>query len=386
MDGFQLLGSENCVVIDNHKGGTTAKSSTVRSVARKRLADITNLPRPPEMSSQDEMPQPIPPYIREYIDKLLKENLALTKLVAERNKIIEISAIEFKQLRINLQKLQQQNLQLAQANNLMLVELNSDRDKLKILRHELGCKNGLLKAKNMELEELIAGKDRLEVLRGEIGCLLQESNLDFEEKEKTVTRQETGNEVGIVGCEGAGDTRLCNANKKRKSMIHSLGPLVKQVKTEEKTEKIRKTKVKTDTCQESENENVKAETIKRDAACECSHTDIGDKQVEAEEKAEKKRPCLRRQSARHKPEELETSEYSIEVNETIFPLNPLHEEIGPTSSGSLVRKEDQGNSDPSPENQASRRSSVAGRPSRRAAAKVQSYKEIPLNVKMRRPG
>lgn len=55
-------------------------------------------------------------------------------------------------------------------------------------------------------------------------------------------------------------------------------------------------------------------------------------------------------------------------------------EVGATSS---VQKEDYGNSTDRSEVQECRRTSV-GRPSRRAAEKVISYKEIPLNIKMRR--
>ncbi|KAJ6773037.1 SHUGOSHIN 2 [Salix koriyanagi] len=56
--------------------------------------------------------------------------MALTKLVADRNKIIELSAIELKKLRINYQQLKQQNLQLAHTNSQMLAELNAGKDKM----------------------------------------------------------------------------------------------------------------------------------------------------------------------------------------------------------------------------------------------------------------
>jgi hypothetical protein len=44
----------------------------------------------------------------------------LLSLVLVDSKIIELSGIELQKLRINLQKIQQQNLQLAQANSQML--------------------------------------------------------------------------------------------------------------------------------------------------------------------------------------------------------------------------------------------------------------------------
>lgn len=129
------------------------------------------------------------------------------------SKIIELSGAELQKMRVSLQKLQLQNWNLAQSNSQMLAvclvfalslsfkfisriiqfsviltkfllivqELNLGKDKVKVclkiqvhwlwgycfslclnsqhcsfqlkeLRHELGCKNALLKAKNMELE------------------------------------------------------------------------------------------------------------------------------------------------------------------------------------------------------------------------------------------
>ncbi|XP_010424783.1 PREDICTED: uncharacterized protein LOC104709946 [Camelina sativa] len=89
---------------------------------------------------------------QEFAQKLQKENMTLMKALAHRNKIVELSGIEFQKLRINLRSVQEKNLQLAQANSQMLAELNTSRDRLKELQHELGCKNALLKVKK-QLEE-----------------------------------------------------------------------------------------------------------------------------------------------------------------------------------------------------------------------------------------
>nr|XP_009614676.1 shugoshin-1 isoform X2 [Nicotiana tomentosiformis] len=74
-------------------------------------------------------------------------------MLAERNKIIEITRVDIEKLRTNVQKLQQQNQQLAQANSKMLAELNSNKDRLKTLQHEFGCTKSLLKARKSEAEE-----------------------------------------------------------------------------------------------------------------------------------------------------------------------------------------------------------------------------------------
>ncbi|KAJ4825052.1 hypothetical protein Tsubulata_009718 [Turnera subulata] len=92
------------------------------------------------------------------------------------------------------------------------------------------------------------------------------------------------------------------------------------------------------------------------------------------EKAENKRRCLRRQSARFKSQEKESKENLFEIEDAKFALQEVH------PFGSPVGKE---NCDPGNHALATHRSSM-GRPLRRAAEKVQSYKEVPINVKMRR--
>lgn len=66
-----------------------------------------------------------------------------------------------------------------------------------------------------------------------------------------------------------------------------------------------------------------------------------------------------------------------EPNENLFEIKDLkmHED-GPTSNVNTERKDEN--------HQESHRMSL-GRPSRKAAEKIQSYKEIPLKMKMRRP-
>jgi hypothetical protein len=96
---------------------------------------------------------------------------------------------------------------------------------------------------------------------------------------------------------------------------------------------------------------------------------------------------LRRQSARFKSEEPEQTEDLFEIDDAKFPVSPalddLVHESGQMLSGLSVKEEDEGNTALRLEAQEMRRSSV-GRPLRRAAEKVQSYKEVPVNIKMRR--
>ncbi|KAG6402249.1 hypothetical protein SASPL_139125 [Salvia splendens] len=122
-------------------------------LARRKLADISNLP-------QNWKSQPTPTTItKEYVEQLRKENVALAMMLAQRNKIIEQSGIELERLRSNYIKLRDQNQQLALSHTLLLAELNSRKDRLKQLQHELGCKNGSLQARNYKLEENVIKED-----------------------------------------------------------------------------------------------------------------------------------------------------------------------------------------------------------------------------------
>ncbi|XP_009122615.1 SHUGOSHIN 2 [Brassica rapa] len=125
------------------------KEPLTSSAQRRKLADISNLDREETQQQQ----QNLLFSSKEYAAKLEKENMTLMKALAHRNKIIELSGVEIQKLRINLRNVQEKNLHLAQANSHMLAELNTNRDRLKLLQHELGCKNVLLEARKMQTEE-----------------------------------------------------------------------------------------------------------------------------------------------------------------------------------------------------------------------------------------
>ncbi|KAL0888658.1 hypothetical protein Bca101_012641 [Brassica carinata] len=129
------------------------KESLMSSAQRRKLADISNLEE--QMKREETQKQQAMLFSsKEYAEKLEKENMTLMKALAHRNKIIELSGVEIQKLRINLRNMQEKNLQFAQANSHMLAELNTNRDTLKLLQHELGCKNVLLEARKMQTEEL----------------------------------------------------------------------------------------------------------------------------------------------------------------------------------------------------------------------------------------
>nr|VDD34673.1 unnamed protein product [Brassica oleracea] len=143
------------------------KESLTSSAQRRKLADISNLDRE---ETQQQQQQNMLFSSKEYAAKLEKafpfftfifwcENMTLMKALAHRNKIIELSGVEIQKLRINLRNVQEKNLHLAQANSHMLAELNTNRDRLKLLQHELGCKNVLLEARKMQTEARLPSRD-----------------------------------------------------------------------------------------------------------------------------------------------------------------------------------------------------------------------------------
>ncbi|XP_039003512.1 SHUGOSHIN 1-like isoform X3 [Hibiscus syriacus] len=311
----------------------------ISNVPRKGLSDITNLQHQPQVLTLDEKlrQQPASLSSKDYIEKLQQENMMLMKVLADRNKVIELSAIELQKLRINLEKFQQQNLQLAQANSQMLSELNSGKDRLKALKHELGCKNAVLQAIKSEKAKIVAcptsGNEEGTNKYGGAGESLKEEDRDYE----PCCRRRFGKE-GESLKEAKGENKSCNTNRRRQSK--SLCP-----------------------------SNIKP--------------------VEAKEGVENKsRVCLRRQSARFKPQESEMTEDVFMVDNTNFLVPSRGDDdvhlSGLISSDSSVKKEpDEECMIPGNEAQELRRAST-GRPLRRAAEKVQSYKEMKVNVKMRR--
>lgn len=315
-EGFFVLNSENNIIArDKHKPKVGKSTEVSGSVERIRLANITNMQHQPKPSTLDEMLF-IPASTKEYVNELKKENMTLMKLLADRNKIIELSGIELHKLRVNLQKMQQQNFQLAQSNSQMLAELNLGKDRLKLLQHELGCKKGLLVAKGLELEE----------------------------KNETLPSQKVDKEVEMLNCEETLESseafskinKPCNMNTRKQSK--SLGPsIVKQLE---------------------------------------------------DKKADNKRLCVRRQSARFKSEEQKPVEDLFEVDSTRLTSGPLHddqmqEEVSTSVCLSVEKDDKECKSSLSNQAEDIERPSI-GRPSRQAAKKVNTYKEVPLNVKMRR--
>ncbi|XP_061985685.1 shugoshin-1-like isoform X13 [Populus nigra] len=369
MEGILVLDSENINVAGNKiKGEKLGEGSMVGIAPRRTLADISNFPVSRKtlaegssllQRNQDGKSQSVL-VGKDYIEKLQREIMTLTKIVVDRNKIIELSAIELQKLRIRFQQLQQQNQQLAQTNSQMLAELNAGKDKLKVFQHELGCKNGLLDAINLELKEK-AKKVRCRIKRNEVETIKGDGAAQLSQPEE--------------------ENKPCNPKRKRQSKVQSLETRPVQPQTKENADKKRQSaRFKSGEEEPTEN-NV---DTKRHSARFKSEEQLNEKNDE-----KRSRICRRKQPIRIKSEAQieEPTEDLFQTDDAKFHVpaihgDPVHESCPTLSAPSVKIESETGNSALIFETQEPRRTSL--RPSRRAAEKVQSYKEIPLNVKMRR--
>ncbi|XP_021824316.1 SHUGOSHIN 2 isoform X1 [Prunus avium] len=445
MEGLIVRDTESGAGDNKVKGGKIAKGSSIGSTSRKRLSDISNL--------QHQQPKPAIQQVKqqfdsltnkEYVDNLQKENRTLMKLLADRNKIIELSRIELQSLRINLQKVQQQNLQLAQANSQMLGELSSGKDRLKALQHELACRNGLLKVRKLEAEERekrgTCQNTENEVYSAKYAEAGESLQADKENGPCTKRERQPNNRplgtptVEVVQVKAKADSkRLLRRQSARfktedlfetngtngekvpvsplcDNLVHESGPICSLVEKKDPTIEAIQAKEKPGNKRRLTRQSARFKTEEREATEELFETN-GNKfpvsppldnvvhesgptcslleketptieAVQAKEKPDNKRR-LTRQSARFKTEEREATEDLFETNGDKFPVSlcdNVVHESGPTCSS--VEKEDEGYSAPRSEGQECRRSST--RPLRRAAGKITSYKEISIKVKMRR--
>ncbi|XVF23504.1 hypothetical protein REPUB_Repub13aG0044300 [Reevesia pubescens] len=339
------------------KGNDMENGYLICNASRKGLGDITNLQQQPASLRNKDL-----------IDKLQQENMMLMKVLADRNKVIELSGIELQKLRINLEKFQQQNKQLTQTNSQMLA--------LKALKHELGCKNAVVKA-----------------LKSEVGtnkCAKAGESLKEDGEDKPCDMHRC-RKAGESLKEEDVENKLCNTNRRRQSK--SLCPSnTKSVQAKDGVDNkrvcLRRQSARFKAQEPETNEDVFEvdDTKFLASSCDDKVHESGTsnvKPVEAKEGVDNKR-----QSARFKVQEPETTEHVLEVDDTRYIVSSsCYDKVhnsGPISSGSSVKREhEEGSMASGNEAQELRRVS-AGRPLRQAAEKVQSYKEMKLNMKMRR--
>ncbi|KAK9064068.1 hypothetical protein SSX86_017940 [Deinandra increscens subsp. villosa] len=319
-----------------------------RMSGRKALSNISNIQQGFKASNQDHNTGPSSDVLRRHIEQLQKEKEALMKHLADKNKVIELSGIEIQKLRVTLEKVKQQNLQLAQSNCQMLAELNSVKERQKLLNHELGCKNGLIIAKNLELE----GKNKTRMCQADD----IDHNMVAEPEEIEVCPEADGDDD--------------------KHYTRSRGQISKTEPEE------------IEVCPEADSDDDKHYTrSRRQISKSLIHSN---EKIQDNDKGKSKRLQKRRQSAKFKLDEHKpTEDYDVppcslphddddkmKVNDSI---------VGRSSSSSSSKQEDkEGDSFQDHNKPQEHRKTSLSRPVREAAKKVQSYKEVNLVVKMRR--
>ncbi|XP_057789483.1 SHUGOSHIN 2-like [Salvia miltiorrhiza] len=433
-DGFLNLDTQNAAAIGCYNKDEKAARLCPQNLARRKLADISNLPQS-RLLIQDQKSQSIPTTTKEYIEQLQKENLALAKMLAQRNKIIEQSGIELERLRSNLIKMREQNQQLALSHTLMLAELNSGKDRLKTLQHELGCKNGLLKARNSKLEvNLIEEEDPSKDHKKPRNAKKRLRSLSLGSSEQSQSKDNAGNRLPtrrqsarfkavepdddslsemydskIPKCplpDGTSPSTSVDALANNEDHV-AKRPSVRRQSARFKA--VTPCPIPDETIQENgstsvetsvinEGHAVQRPSVRRQSASFKAVTPypVPDETIQENvstsvetsvinEGHAVQRPSARRQSPKFKAKRPKQADDLSEMDNTISTncSSPVPENCSTSVDTSVKNEDDRSCSGQSCESQGSGKPSL-GRPSRVAARKVQTYREIPVNAKMRR--
>ncbi|KAF3793501.1 Shugoshin-1 [Nymphaea thermarum] len=305
-------------------------SSCNRSPSARRLCDITNVAQNVKSTLKDDNMFVFSAAEREIVEKLRKENATMLRAIAERDRIIEIRSLDVQKLKENLVKVTQQNWQLAQSNSQLLAELNIGKDKLKLQQHEFGIMSGMLKAKILELEGQV--KKNMSDHSKRSSDSLKESELEKPKLPNQNQRRPSRIPSQMSSSTGQAVTRGCTDSKRRSSIIKREEP--QETDQSKKTELISQSDLQVDDRMQQEDGSISLSSSPIDGIepkCAVVETKVEEK-VEAKEEKE---------------------ESTMELNKPVEKKSPP------------------------------RRSSMA-RPARRASQKIVSYKEMPLNTKLRR--
>ncbi|KAL5169850.1 Shugoshin-1 [Glycine soja] len=308
-----------------------AKKS-IGSLMRKKLSDITNNTNPNYSQQLDTTLSSD----NNSIQQLLKERTALIQLLTERNKIIEATGSELQRLRADVKKLQIQNWNLAQSNTHMLAELNMGRERIKTLQHEILWRAALIKGKTVDVQEKV--------------------EIEGEKNPTALSQLQVPRQKPFTYL-------LAKLMALMNVIPHSffLAVCFHWLKEGDKKAGVPSPKASNDEQHKCMNRRrIRSKSTGSSTASKNTNKD----------KVKDNRRRLRRHSTTFKTHEHEPLENLFELEDATYLVTQ-----SPTS------KTERGKSSAS-RNEATRCS--FGRPLRRAVQKVHSYKEIPVNVKMRR--
>ncbi|KAJ0963633.1 hypothetical protein J5N97_028755 [Dioscorea zingiberensis] len=327
-------------VVGNPKRGRNRKNKDImgRTTRRKQLSDITNTViserqgRSKGGGQENDTALPCSSSSDHYA-QLLKENQALLMVIEERNKIIE-------KFKVSLHKASQQNAHLAKTNSMMLAvhELNFSKDRLKALQHEMGCRMAVLKSKIIELEAEKLTKQQCSMISTEEEKLTEKQCLMMSTEEEKLAKKQSS----VMNTE--------EGNTKCAASTSDVSPTVPKKKARNTNRKLQ---------------------LKKQSSSSTAMID----QVLGKDKDDR---CRDLESKQREP-----TEDSFAMKDVILDSSAHSSANACMKSEISEKKQHNMNVSQSCENQEIQRTSV-GRPKRMAAEKVSSYKEIPLNIKMRR--
>ncbi|KAF3534276.1 hypothetical protein DY000_02043538 [Brassica cretica] len=379
------------------KGEKMIQDLPMNSAQRRTLGDITNLPNQKMMLNHgaNQQQQSLSLSSKEHAEKLQKanENMRLMKALTERNAIIERTGSELQRYRINLQMVQAQNLQLSQTNTRILAEIRTSKDQLKALQHELSCKNGVLMARKLPLEpqklpcthhDAAEDKDRANASRGASGVFHPNG-----EDHKTASESSDCNSLQIND-KAYNKRGFGRSNPANSEVLDIIGRPGESAQT---THMIRRVSLR----RQSRRFNIQELGVTENlngihddqesaakAGCSASDLSIGSKPETVELHDTKERTGeSRRLSSRRQSAEV-TSQRAIKVS-TDPPLpDGIVEESSQVSSSVSTELKRESKNKPTGDEAEEMRETYVGRPSRQAAGKIKSYKEVSLKDKMRR--
>ncbi|CAN7112819.1 unnamed protein product [Brassica rapa subsp. narinosa] len=376
------------------KGEKMIQDPRINSAQRRTLGDITNLPNQKVMlmnHGANQQQQAMSLSSKEYAEKLQKAKCLLSSL---KIAIIERTGSELQKYRINLQMVQAQNLQLSQTNTRILAEIRTSKDQLKALQHELSCKNGVLMARKLPLEpqklpcthhDASEDKDRANASRGASGVFHPNG-----EDHKTASESSDCNSLQINDKANNKSRVSGRSSPANSEVLDIIGRPGESAQTTNMTRRVslRRQSRRFNIQELGVTENLNGIHDDQEAAaksgCSASDLSIGSKPeaVELHDTKERTRES-RRVSSRRQSTEV-TSQRDIKVS-TDPPLpDGIVEESSQVSSSVSTELKRESKNKPAGDEAEEMRETYAGRPSRQAAGKIKSYKEVSLKDKMRR--
>ncbi|XP_027934856.1 SHUGOSHIN 2-like isoform X2 [Vigna unguiculata] len=330
----------------------------------KILADVTNLYQQPKQHVS--------------VEHLLKD-----KEIA----FIESCKAELQKCQSNYQKLRMQNAELALTNSQMLAEINSSRQKQRELQFELGMKNGILNAMKLELttkEHTVQLKHETNVKEVR-ACPNKQSVQSFPEDNRGNAKRRRVSKPRSSAPAVSKQVKSMERVDNQRYSLRRQSTGLKDEKPEPTEDSVEVVEVKKDISKANESGTTSLESKVHDEAREATESSrpTNTEPVHAKKNIENKRNSTRRQTNRFKPENPEPTEDLIVLDDAKFNVSQLSDDVSEKCCPTSTLTSGQENNSCSFESQENRRSSV-GRPLRRTVEKVVSYKEVPINVKMRR--